>query len=201
MDFVMVSLDAASDIELWRAASLGDTDSEEELIKRYTQLVKICSRPLFLAGGDSEDLIQEGMLGLLSAVRSYSPEREAAFGTYAETCIKNRLHSAIRDAERLKNKPLNDYVPMEDELLFSGERNLEETVATQEHLRAVLESFKKRLTALENEVLSLYLEGRSYKFIAHTLGISPKSVDNAVQRVRKKLLGELQSGESATDRT
>ena len=190
---------SASDNELWLAASSGDLTAEEELIARYTHLVKICARPLFLAGGDSEDLIQEGMLGLLSAVRSFSPEREAAFATYAEVCIKNRLYNAIRNAERLKNRPLNSALPIEDKLFGEG-RDLEDRIVTQEHLRQVLSSFSGKLTPLERNVLERYLAGQSYRIIADTLGTSTKSVDNAVQRIRKKLLNELISGESAMDR-
>ncbi|MGX8698998.1 MAG: sigma-70 family RNA polymerase sigma factor [bacterium] len=199
----MAQFNFATDAALWCAASAGDPQAEEELIRRYAHLVKICSRPLFLAGGDAEDLTQEGMLGLLSAVRTYSPEREASFGTYAEVCIRNRLYKAVRDAERLKNKPLNESLPIEDELLRAEERTLEERVATQDLLRRVFDSFSRKLTGMEKNVLDLFLEGQSYKQIAHTLGISPKSVDNAVQRIRRKLLNELStsSGESATDRS
>lgn len=199
----MIRFNLIPDNEVWQAASQGDAEAEEELIRRYAHLVKICCRPLFLTGGDAEDLTQEGMLGLLAAVRSYAPEREAAFPTYAEVCIRNRLYNAIRDAERLKNKPLNESLPMEEELFRPEERGLEERIVTQDHLRQVLRAFSQRLTELEKKVLEQYLEGISYKQIANTLGISPKSVDNAVQRIRRKLLDELDtsSGESATDRS
>ena len=107
----MCAFNEMSDEFLWSRASSGDLSAEEELVRKYHQLVRVCARPYFLAGGDSEDLIQEGMLGLLSAVRSFNPEREASFRTFAEQCIKNRLLTAIKSASRSKHAPLNDSVP------------------------------------------------------------------------------------------
>ena len=96
-----------TDEELQSMAVNGDACAQEELIERYSRLVKICARPYFLAGGDSEDLIQEGMLGLLSAIRSYEPESGAAFRPFAEVCIRNRIRQAVRSASRKKHDPLN----------------------------------------------------------------------------------------------
>ena len=101
------------DISLQKLAAEGDRDAEDALAARYLRLVRICARPLFLAGGDSEDLIQEGTIGLLSAIRKYDPADEASFKTFAEHCIRMRLLSAIRSASRLKHFPLNDGISLE----------------------------------------------------------------------------------------
>ena len=98
-------------------AASGDRIAEETLVMRYNRLVRICARPYFLAGGDSEDLIQEGMVGLLNAIREYVPQKGTAFRTYAEICIRNRILSAIRAASRDKHTPLNHYVSFEPPLL------------------------------------------------------------------------------------
>ena len=98
---------APADEVLCDRAAQGDPAAEEELAGRYARLVRVCARPLFLAGGDSEDLIQEGMVGLLTAIRTFSRKRDTAFRTYAEICIRSRLHSAIRAAQRDKHSPLN----------------------------------------------------------------------------------------------
>ena len=105
-----------SDNVLCRLASKGDAGAENELAVRYSRLVRACARPFFLAGGDSEDLIQEGMLGLLSAIRDYTPEADTAFKTYAELCIRRRLISDVRSASRLKHAHLNEGVSF-DEIL------------------------------------------------------------------------------------
>ncbi len=186
----MADIDSASDEALWRAASGGDSSAEEQLIAKYAVLVRACSRPYFLAGGDSEDLIQEGMLGLLSAVRRFEPDRDVSFRTYAERCIRSRLYTAIKSAARRKHGPLNDSVSLEspqfDELtLQQSLRDPEELVIIQE-LTDELKS-SPYLSKLEREVLSLYLSGLSCSDIALRAGRSAKSVDNAVQRIRKKL--------------
>lgn len=111
--------DNHTDEALCALAASGDRIAEETLVIRYNRLVRICARPYFLAGGDSEDLIQEGMVGLLSAIREYDPAKEAAFHTYAEVCIKNRLISAIKAAARDKHTPLNNYLSFETPL-FDG---------------------------------------------------------------------------------
>ena len=109
----------ASDEELCLGAAQSDSQAETELVHRYGWLVRACARPLFLAGGDSEDLIQEGFLGLLTAIRSFQPERDAAFRTFAEICIRSRLHTAVREAQGGKHAPLNHSVSYEPPL-FDG---------------------------------------------------------------------------------
>lgn len=182
------------DAELWKLAASGDARAEEELISEYSRLVKICARPYFLAGGDSEDLIQEGMLGLLSAVRHFDPAREVKFKTYAEFCIRRRLFSAIKSASRFKHTPLNDYISLESPELDENSalgmifmRDPEESVIARERVNELHSSLYASLSRFEAKILGLYLEGKSYEDIAQAVGKAPKSVDNAVQRIRKKL--------------
>lgn len=183
-----------TDEQLWRAASSGDAEAEEELIKRFSVIVRVCARPYFLVGGDSEDLIQEGMFGLLSAVRHFDPERDVTFKTYAERCITARLLTAVRSAARFKHRPLNDSISFEspdfDErqiLSVSNLRDPEELVITKELTDELHSSLNKKLSRLEKTILDHYLEGLSYQDIAAKTGRSVKSVDNAVQRIRHKL--------------
>ncbi len=183
-----------TDEELWALANGGDTEAEEELVKRYSVTVRVCARPYFLTGGDSEDLIQEGMFGLLSALRHFDPQKYVSFKTYAERCINSRLVTAIRTASRFKHRPLNDSISFESpqfderQILSTGNlRDPEEMVITRELTEELRSALYAKLTKLERGVLSLYLEGLSYTDIAARRGISVKSVDNAVQRIRRKL--------------
>ncbi|NLA87747.1 MAG: sigma-70 family RNA polymerase sigma factor, partial [Clostridiales bacterium] len=156
------------DVELWRLASSGDLYAEEELITGYIRLVKICARPYFLVGGDSEDLIQEGMLGLLSAVKHFDPTKDVKFKTYAEFCIRRRLISAIKSATRFKHNPLNDYVSLESPELdenntqrMSFLRDPEEFVIARERVDEITDCLYGSLSRFEAKVLGLYLEGMS----------------------------------------
>lgn len=191
-----------NDEVLWQAASNGDAYAEEILLEKYNRLVKICSRPFFLAGGDSEDLIQEGMMGLLSAIRQFDPARDTAFKTYAENCIRNRLISAIRSASRFKHTPLNESVSFESPMFDDSQahpsglmRDPEELIIARERLDEVNSILSGSLSQLEKKVLEFYLSGLSYQEIADQLCKTPKSIDNAVQRIRKKLAQHLNSGD------
>ena len=183
-----------SDEILQRMAVEGDRLAEEALISRNLKLVRATSRPFFLAGGDSEDLVQEGMVGLIDAVRQYDPAQSASFRTFAQSCIRNRIYNAIKSASRLKHTPLNDYVPFEspqfDESqtqVFDTARDPEELVIAKERLSEIQDEGSGLLSPLEHKVLKLYLDGLSCSEIAGVLGRSHKSVDNAVQRIRHKL--------------
>jgi len=159
-------------------------------------LVKINARPLFLAGGDSEDLTQEGMLGLLAAIRTFSPEVGVSFQTYAETCIRRRLLTAVKTASRQKHAPLNYAISFEssqfDETQASHiSRDLEEQILAEEQFGELCFRFSHTLSGFENKILGLFLEGLSYGEMAERVGKSVKSVDNAIQRIRKKLAGQL----------
>lgn len=193
------------DLSLQSLAVSGDRDAEEALAARYLRLVRICARPLFLVGGDSEDLIQEGTFGLLSAIRRYDPADGASFSTFAERCIRMRLLSAIKSASRLKHVPLNDGISLEQlsedpgtdilslpELVRHDPEDLILAKESKEELRA---AFSRCLSKFEIKVLDLYLEGLSYREIAERLCRNAKSVDNAVQRIRRKLAREMNLGD------
>ena len=193
-----------TDEELQSLAAERQVDAEEALAERYVRLVRVCARPYFLNGGDSEDLTQEGMLGLLSAIREYDAGKGASFKTYAEICIRNRIQSAIRSAARKKHAPLNDGVSL-DEVLSDESQSLgtqyfqrspEEQVLARETEKEFITAYSRRLSKLEAQVLSLFLDGLSYQEMAVALGRDTKAVDNAVQRIRKKL-ASLPSGESS----
>lgn len=202
----MECLTALTDNELQALAVSGDTNAENELAIRYSRLVRVCARPYFLAGGDSEDLTQEGMLGLLAAIRSFDPTSHGSFRCYATLCIRNRILSAVRSAARLKHTPLNNRISL-DEVLSSeinnasaselGSRTPEELVLARESANDFLAAYSQYLSPMENKVLSLYLEGISYAEISQRLDCSPKSVDNAVQRIRRKLARKLQNGDNS----
>ena len=193
-----------SDEILCQFVGEGDILAEEILVSRYTRLVRVCARPLFLVGGDSEDLIQEGLLGLLSAIRSFQPNHNASFRTYAETCIRNRLRSAIKAARGGKHSPLNDYISVEAPLFdgsngqhFPSEESPEDAFIIREELRERFYDLKGRLSGFEFEILPHYLLGLSCSEIAQQVGRTDKSVDNAVQRIRKKMARTPNSGASS----
>ena len=205
----MIEYDSLEDNALQKLAAEGDSNAEEELVSRYMRLVRICARPLFLAGGESEDLIQEGMLGLLSAVRRYDPEHNASFKTFAEWCIRNRLRSAVKSASSLKHDPLNNRVPLE--LILSDEsqtqavacadffqKSPEEQVLARENRKYTEQlylSLVNMLSKYEKLVLTYYLDGLSYKEIARLTGKGDKAVDNAIQRIKRKTAQMLKSGD------
>jgi len=171
-----------------------DPAEEEALVSEYARLVRACARPYFLAGGDSEDLIQEGMLGLLSAIRTYDPEKGAKFSTYAEFCVRRRIYSAIKLASGNKHTPLNSYISLESSQIDENStqsayflRVPEDFVIAREQAGEVERLLYGALSRFESGVLELYLEGMSYKDMAVRLEKSDKSIDNAVQRIRKKL--------------
>ena len=194
------------DHELQALAVKGDSAAENELVLRYSRLVRICASPFFLAGGDSEDLMQEGMLGLLSAIREYDSKTDVSFKTYADLCIRRRLISAVKSASRLKHAPLNEGVSL-DEILseenqsgsaFNNEtlrRIPEEQVLARESKKDFLRYYSRYLSKLETEILTFYLDGLSYAEISAVTGRSVKSVDNAVQRIRNKLARHLTLGD------
>lgn len=186
-----------TDLELQKLAVNGDGEAEEQLALRYLRLVRICARPFFLSGGDSEDLTQEGMFGLLSAIRQYDDGCGANFKTFAEHCIRNRLISAVKTASRQKHLPLNDGVSLEYILSEESQtqtafqesyrRSPEEQVLARESEKEFYSTFSRCLSPLETEILQLFLEGLSYREISDKTGRGEKSVDNAVQRIRRKL--------------
>jgi RNA polymerase sporulation-specific sigma factor len=189
-----------SDQDLLALAARGDSMAEEMLLSRYSRTVRACARPLFLMGGDSEDLIQEGTFGLLSAIRQFDPDGGASFKTFAEHCIRMRLLSAIKSASRLKHVPLNDGISLEELSEDPGadlsalpeliRHNPEELILAKESREELNAAFSQCLSRFEIKVLDLYLEGLSYREIADRLCRDAKSIDNAVQRIRRKLARE-----------
>ena len=194
-----------NDAQLQNLAVSGERSAEEELVKRYMQLVRACARPLFLAGGDSEDLIQEGMFGLLSAIKEYNPKNGSSFKTFAEHCIKMRLYSAVKSASRMKHFPLNDGMSLEqlseesNSQLSAGAESFhrmpEDLILAKESKEELYNALSNCLSKLESKVLDLFLDGLSYQDIASRLGKDTKSVDNAVQRIRHKLARNPKIGE------
>jgi len=193
----MMDYATCSDAELQTAASSGDRVAEEVLVERYMRLVRSCARPLFLAGGDSEDLIQEGMFGVLSAIRQFDPKGGASFRTFAEHCVRMRLLSAVKSASRLKHLPLNDGLSLEQLSEDSNahisamseilRQNPEDLILARERTEELYAELSKCLSKLEKQVLDLYLDGLSYREIAQYLKRDEKAIDNAVQRIRRKL--------------
>ncbi len=178
-----------SDEGLCQLAAAGDRDAEELLVKRYLRTVRVCARPFFLAGGDSEDLIQEATFGLLKAIREFDPGHDAKFKTFAEVCIRNRIRSAVATASRSKHAPLNESVPFESPMLGSG-ANPEDLYISREEEAERLSLLDQKLSVLEREILVLFLQGLSYREISEQVGRPTKSVDNAIQRIRRKMAGK-----------
>lgn len=178
-----------------------DFDAEEALYVRYKQIVRSKARAYFLIGADREDIIQEGMIGLYKAVLDFDPTRETSFHVFAELCITRQIINAIKAATRKKHRPLNTYVSLsytltqeEDNrtLLNMLENSVhvadpEELLIGRENIEALARGIEEALTPLERRSLCLYLAGLSYQQIADALGRQTKSVDNAIQRVKRKL--------------
>lgn len=179
-----------SDEQLCRLTATGDRDAEEVLVKRYLRMVRVCARPYFLAGGDSEDLIQEATFGLLKAIREFDPGYDAKFKTFAEVCIRNRIRSAVTTASRSKHAPLNDSIPFESPMLGSG-ASPEELYISREEEAERLTWLHQKLSPLERKIMALFLHGLSYREISEQVGRPIKSVDNAIQRIRRKVAGDL----------
>lgn len=192
-------LEQMSDEALCTALQNGTSAAGDILAHRYRKLVRCCAHPYFLAGGDSEDLLQEGMFGLIKAMREFRADREASFQTFAEVCIRSRLCSVIRASRAGKHSPLNESVPLNAFLLDAqpqySQFDPEDLLIDREKAAALLNQVRSQLSELEVRVLDLYLDGCSCGEIAATVGKSYKSVDNAVQRIRRKIGRQISSGE------
>ena len=190
-----------AEIALVLAAQGGDERASRRLVERYKGFVRCKARSYFLAGGDKDDVIQEGMIGLYKAIRDYDYARQSSFRSFAELCVTRQLITAIKTATRQKHTPLNGYVSlsrstsMEEE----GERLLSDILAAKEvcdpaeivisawERAYIRQGFAEALSPFESQVLRLYVEGRSYQEIAEHLGRHVKSVDNALQRIKRKV--------------
>lgn len=180
-------------------AQAGDREAEDILIRRYVEMIRGKAHLYFIVGADSEDVIQEGMIGLFKAIHDYSGNREATFKTFAELCINRQILTAVKTASRRKHQPLNDSVSLSTPVDETGGGTLEESlggdmasnpeaVFMENTLSLLLTDENSTLfSSMERRVLKEYLAGRKYPEIAQSLGKSYKTIDNAMQRIRKKI--------------
>jgi RNA polymerase sigma-H factor len=197
------------DTYLVALAKRGSADAYERIVKRYRGFVRLKASSYFLLGGDPEDLIQEGLVGLYKAIRDFRSDRESSFRNFAELCITRQIITAVKTASRNKHAPLNQYVSFAQTPAAAGESEttLEEilpgpasedpaqrAIATEE-LQALVACMSSVLSELESRVLSLYLDGHSYEAIGERLECDTKTVDNALQRVKRKVGAHLASRE------
>ena len=191
---------AMPDEEIVQLCHQGDANAEEYLLNKYKNFVRSKARSYFLIGADHEDIVQEGMIGLYKAIRDFKQEKLSSFRAFAELCITRQIITAIKTATRQKHIPLNSYVslnkPLYDEesdrtlldIIMEGSTgNPEDMIINQENLGNIHQKINEVLSGLEQEVLSAYLDGKSYQEIAESLGRHVKSIDNALQRVKRKL--------------
>ncbi len=180
-----------TDEELVEAYRNGKTDAIDFLMEKYKPFVRAICRARFLIGGDEEDLIQEGMIGLYKAVRDYDSSKAASFKTFAGVCIQRQVLKAIEASQREKNRPLNDSVSLTDEewdeQIHSERISPESIVLDQEAESETRKRIFHSLSPLEQKVLQLYLKGMNYRDIALELKKEPKAIDNALQRIRRKV--------------
>lgn len=194
----MAGYESLTDEELIGRYRMGEGAALDYLMEKYKGLVLSKARPLFLTGGDTEDLLQEGMIGLFKAVRDYQREKGASFLTFANLCVDRQIFHAIDHSQTQKNLPLNTYVPLpeEDELgeaPAGREVNPEAILIDQEEDVRLKDYLHRNLSRLENQVLERFLTGESYEEIGRALGREPKAIDNALQRIRRKM-GFLRNG-------
>lgn len=195
----MEDMELLTDDELAVLSKDNDT-AAEILINRYKNLVRSKSRSYFLIGADSEDIVQEGMIGLFKAIRDYNPDKMASFCAFAELCVVRQIISAIKSATRFKHTPLNSYIslnkpifddaaehPLLDSIAYQSVADPEKLILMKESFSDVLKQIEDKLSPFEQEVLQHYLDGKPYQEIAAITGKSFKSVDNALQRIKKKL--------------
>ncbi|MFN2588309.1 MAG: RNA polymerase sporulation sigma factor SigH [Actinomycetota bacterium] len=191
------------DEELVDRAREGDDHAIETLLHRYRHYARAKARTYFLAGADREDIVQEGMIGLFKAIRDFQVEKNTAFRAFAELCITRQIITAIKTATRQKHIPLNSYVslnkpasgtpegdedrPLSDALISAAVADPAELVISAEEIASIKQSVGRLLSGLETEVLQLYMDGKSYQEIADMLGRHVKSIDNALQRIKRKL--------------
>jgi RNA polymerase sporulation-specific sigma factor len=208
-----VPLAECSDDVLSVQAQGGDRSAQQVLIERYRRFARAKGRGYFLVGGDSDDIEQEALIGLYKAIRDYQPDRQASFRAFAELCITRQIITAIKTATRQKHQPLNQYVSIsgtrssdeqtsdrvvEDLLDDSPSSDPADQVVSGERLDSLRSAMAEMLSGLEVDVLKLYVEGKSYQEIGDTLGRHVKSIDNALQRIKRKVDAHL-ADEAASD--
>ena len=183
-----------------------DPEAMDYLMRKYRGMVKQEARKMYLIGSDEEDLIQEGMIGLLQAIRAYERDQEASFASFARLCVRRQMYSAVTASNRKKHQPLNTYISFNEPIFLETTRrngykeqtvedmiladekdtNPEKIVLDREQADMIESVIVERLTSYEKKVLNLYLEGRSYEDIAGELNRTRKAIDNAIQRIRRK---------------
>ena len=191
------------DLQLAVKARNGDQGALEALIRRYTSFVRLKASSYFLVGGDSDDLIQEGLIGLYKAVRDFRPDKETSFRSFAELCVTRQIITAIKTATRFKHAPLNTYVSFShtpagqesdsevtlgDALPGSHVHDPAVCVISTQELQSLVGCLGTTLSSLESSALRLYLEGSSYEDMAESLDCDTKTIDNALQRVKRKII-------------
>lgn len=176
----------------------GQTKVMDYLMEKYKNLVRKRANALYLIGGETEDLIQEGMIGLFKAVQDYRADKDVSFYHFAQLCITRQMYTAVEASQRKKHVPLNTYIPLEEgqegkDGMYLETGNHPQTLdpetlfISQETVRLLLKQANERLSRMERQVLALYLDGMNYHQIAERMGKTPKAVDNALQRIRGKI--------------
>ena len=189
-----------TDEELILRLREGETRITDYIMEKYKNLVKSKAKSMYILGADSEDLIQEGMIGLFKAVRDYDSGRDASFATFADLCVSRQMYTAVQAARRQKHVPLNTYISlygsnqdqggecqMIDSLVSQVELNPEELLIDKENVENLSKQIERELSPFENQVLDLYVTGMSYVQIARVLGKDEKSTDNALSRIKSKV--------------
>lgn len=198
----MKNYEQETDEALVQQILAGDSEAMDFLMNKYKNLVRSRARTLFLVGADKEDLIQEGMIGLYKAIRDYNAEKNVSFQNFADLCINRQMYSAIKGSNTKKNQPLNNYISIDsmemsegqenpvEQLLglnFEKNKNPEQLVLDKEAANVLEYTLVGHLSELEKQVLHFYMKDMNYSQIATALGKEPKAVDNALQRIKKKL--------------
>lgn len=193
--------ESMTDEDLIRLQRKGNLEVTDFIMEKYKNLVKKKAKAMFLIGGDNDDLIQEGMIGLFKAIRDYQADKDTSFYSFAELCISRQIYSAIEASNRQKHIPLNTYIsfysqvskengdmaPLLDMLQSISDKNPEDLVIDKENVDMIEYELGKSLSEFESKVFELYISGINYQQIAKVLEKSPKSIDNALQRIKYKL--------------
>ena len=194
-----------TDEQLVKMAQEGSETAEEILIEKYKRLAKGKAKIYFIVGAEAEDVVQEGMIGLYKAIRDYDVEKETVFRSFASVCIDRQLYNAVKGANRLKNSPLNTYISLDipvdargneengaatlgEMLEWVGVSNPEDILIDRERVGKIEQYIRQNLSEFEQKVVNLYVDGMNYQQIAKELEKTPKSIDNALQRIKKKLM-------------
>lgn len=187
----------SSDEELIQRIREGEPGIMEYILNKYKPLVRKRANALYLIGGDTDDLIQEGMIGLFKAIREYRQNRDASFYHFADLCIGRQMYTAVEASRRKKHAPLNSYISLYDEagtdgvalaeVLTGEDENPEHLLISRENIQQKLDALSGKLSKMEKQVFDYMLEGLNYRQIAEKMGKTPKAIDNAIQRMKNKV--------------